>query len=95
VPLSSTPLGSAAATQASGVATVPMRFEVTTLPVAEVDRAKAFYQCLGRRLDIDFTPTERSRAVQFTPPDPVLAADRRPRRPPRGLLRHGLDGVTI
>jgi catechol 2,3-dioxygenase-like lactoylglutathione lyase family enzyme len=45
-----------------------MRFEVTTLPVADVDRAKAFYQRLGWRLDIDFTPTPDTRAVQFTPP---------------------------
>jgi hypothetical protein len=28
------------------VATIPMRFEVTTLPVADADRAKAFYQRL-------------------------------------------------
>jgi catechol 2,3-dioxygenase-like lactoylglutathione lyase family enzyme len=57
-----------AAPQASGPATVPMRFEVTTLPVADVDRAKAFYQRLGWRLDIDFKPTETTRGVQFTPP---------------------------
>ena len=56
------------ATQASGVATVPMRFEVTALPVADVDRAKAFYQRLGWRLDIDFRPTKDTRGVQFTPP---------------------------
>jgi len=29
---------------------------VTTLPVADVDRAKAFYPRLGWRLDIDFNP---------------------------------------
>ena len=34
-----------------------MRFEVTRLPVGDVDRAKAFYQRLGWRLDIDFKPT--------------------------------------
>ena len=66
--MSSAPLSSDAATEASGVAAVPMRFEVTTLPVADVDRAKAFYQRLGWRLDIDFKPTENSRGVQFTPP---------------------------
>jgi catechol 2,3-dioxygenase-like lactoylglutathione lyase family enzyme len=52
-------------TPAAGVA---MRFEVTTLPVADVDRAKDFYQRLGWRLDIDFKPTPETRAVQFTPP---------------------------
>src|SRR3954462_74379 len=38
------------ATETSGIATVPMRFEVTALPVADVDRAKAFYQSIGWRL---------------------------------------------
>jgi catechol 2,3-dioxygenase-like lactoylglutathione lyase family enzyme len=47
---------------------VQMRFEVTLLPVADVDRAKAFYQGLGWRLDIDFNPSEDTRVVQFTPP---------------------------
>jgi catechol 2,3-dioxygenase-like lactoylglutathione lyase family enzyme len=63
-----TPLNTTTATQTSGVATVPMRFEVTALPVADVDRAKAFYQSLGWRLDIDFKPTKDTRGVQFTPP---------------------------
>jgi catechol 2,3-dioxygenase-like lactoylglutathione lyase family enzyme len=45
-----------------------VKFEVTTLPVADVDRAKAFYQRLGWRLDIDFKPTPDTRGVQFTPP---------------------------
>ncbi len=48
--------------------TVPMRFEVTMLPVADVDRAKAFYAGLGWRLDADFPLGEGRRAVQFTPP---------------------------
>ena len=34
----------------------PMRFEVVTLPVSDVDRAKDFYQRLGWRMDIDFMP---------------------------------------
>ena len=51
-----------------GRATLPTRFEVTTLPVADVDRAKAFYQRLGWRLDIDFMPAPGTRGVQFTPP---------------------------
>ena len=45
-----------------------MRFEVTTLPVSDVDRSKAFYERIGWRLDIDFNPTPDTRAVQFTPP---------------------------
>ncbi len=50
------------------LAKVQMKFEVTPIPVADVDRAKAFYQRLGRRLDIDHQFTEQVRAVQFTPP---------------------------
>ncbi len=50
------------------LATVPMKFEVTPIPVTDVDRAKAFYQRLGWRLDIDHHFTEQVRAVQFTPP---------------------------
>jgi catechol 2,3-dioxygenase-like lactoylglutathione lyase family enzyme len=49
-------------------ATAPAKFEVTTLPVADVDRAKAFYVGLGWRLDIDFEPAPGVRGVQFTPP---------------------------
>jgi catechol 2,3-dioxygenase-like lactoylglutathione lyase family enzyme len=66
--MSITQLNTITATQESGVAAVPTRFEVTTLPVADVDRAKAFYERLGWRLDIDFKPTPDTRAVQFTPP---------------------------
>jgi catechol 2,3-dioxygenase-like lactoylglutathione lyase family enzyme len=66
--MSSTQLSSDAATEASEATGVPMRFEVTMLPVADVDRAKAFYQRLGWRLDIDFKPDPHTRAVQFTPP---------------------------
>ncbi len=50
------------------LATVPMRFEVTPIPVADIDRAKAFYQRLGWQLDIDHQFTEQVRAVQLTPP---------------------------
>jgi catechol 2,3-dioxygenase-like lactoylglutathione lyase family enzyme len=45
-----------------------MAIEVVTLPVSDVDRAKRFYQSLGWRLDIDFSPREGVRNLQFTPP---------------------------
>jgi len=45
-----------------------MRFEVAVLPVADDDRAKAFYQNLGWRLDADIRIDENHRVVQFTPP---------------------------
>jgi catechol 2,3-dioxygenase-like lactoylglutathione lyase family enzyme len=50
------------------LATVPMKFEVAPIPVTDFDRAKAFYQRLGWRLDIDLQFTEQVRGVQFTPP---------------------------
>ena len=48
-------------------ATMPFRFEVTTLPVADVDRAKEFYVGLGWRMDIDFEPGPGVRVVQIDP----------------------------
>lgn len=45
-----------------------MRLEVVVLPVADVDRAKAFYEGLGWRLDADFATGEDFRVVQLTPP---------------------------
>jgi catechol 2,3-dioxygenase-like lactoylglutathione lyase family enzyme len=45
-----------------------MSLEVVTLPVADVDRSKAFYQSLGWRLDIDLVIGDQVRTVQFTPP---------------------------
>src|SRR4051794_658960 len=47
---------------------IPMRFEVTVLPVADVDRAKDFYEGLGWRLDADILVENGYRIVQFTPP---------------------------
>jgi catechol 2,3-dioxygenase-like lactoylglutathione lyase family enzyme len=66
--MSSSQTSSDRATEPAGLTAVPMRFEVTTLPVADVDRAKDFYQRLGWRLDIDFKPSPDTRGVQFTPP---------------------------
>jgi catechol 2,3-dioxygenase-like lactoylglutathione lyase family enzyme len=45
-----------------------MKLEVVILPVSDVDRAKAFYEKLGFRLDIDIV-NENFRGVQFTPPN--------------------------
>jgi len=45
-----------------------MKLEVLVIPVSDVDRAKAFYEKLGFRLDIDYTPNEKFRVIQFTPP---------------------------
>jgi catechol 2,3-dioxygenase-like lactoylglutathione lyase family enzyme len=45
-----------------------MRLEVVVVPVADVDRAKSFYQSLGWRLDADFAGDGGFRVVQVTPP---------------------------
>jgi len=45
-----------------------MKLEVAVIPVADVDRAKAFYAGLGWRLDADLAFDNGFRAVQFTPP---------------------------
>lgn len=47
---------------------VALALEVINLPVADVDRAKSFYQSLGWRLDGDFAVGDDFRAVRFTPP---------------------------
>ena len=47
---------------------VDMNLEVVALPVADVDRAKAFYESIGWRLDIDLVISDEIRTVQFTPP---------------------------
>lgn len=45
-----------------------MKLEVVVVPVADVDRAKAFYESLGWRMDIDYVGDPGFRVVQFTPP---------------------------
>jgi catechol 2,3-dioxygenase-like lactoylglutathione lyase family enzyme len=47
---------------------IDLKFEVTVIPVADVDRAKEFYAGLGWRLDADFAFDNGFRVVQFTPP---------------------------
>src|SRR5438445_10439363 len=51
-----------------GAAIMNMKLEVVIIPVSDVDRAKAFYEKLGFRLDIDYAANENLRVIQFTPP---------------------------
>ena len=45
------------------------KLEVVIAPVADVDRASAFYvDTLGFNLDTDFAPNEQFRVIQVTPP---------------------------
>jgi catechol 2,3-dioxygenase-like lactoylglutathione lyase family enzyme len=55
------------ATAGARVGKIDMKLEVITVPVSDVDRAKAFYEKLGWRLDADFTSGDQH-AVQVTPP---------------------------
>ena len=66
--MSSTDVGGQTTGQAESALGVDMNLEVVTLPVADVDRSKAFYQSLGWRLDIDLVIGDQVRTVQFTPP---------------------------
>lgn len=51
----------------SSPANLDMKFEVTVIPVSDVDRAKEFYARLGWRLDADRTIGDNFRLIQFTP----------------------------
>ena len=50
-----------------GTLAMDMKLEVAVVTVSDVDRAKAFYEKLGFRLDIDYA-NENFRVIQFTPP---------------------------
>jgi catechol 2,3-dioxygenase-like lactoylglutathione lyase family enzyme len=45
-----------------------MRLELVPVPVADVDRAKAFYERAGFQQEVDVSPAPGMRVVQFTPP---------------------------
>lgn len=45
-----------------------MKLELVPVPVSDVDRAKAFYEKAGFKLEVDVSPNEGMRVVQFTPP---------------------------
>jgi catechol 2,3-dioxygenase-like lactoylglutathione lyase family enzyme len=52
----------------AGAARSDMKLEVVAIPVSDIDRAKAFYERIGWRLNVDRSPSEDFRLVQFTPP---------------------------
>ena len=55
------------ATAGTRVGQVDLKLEVIPIPVADLDRAKAFYEGLGWRVDADFRHKDE-RAIQLTPP---------------------------
>src|ERR1700728_267176 len=65
---SSVEVSSESAAGATPVKAREFRLEVVVLPVSDVDRAKAFYEGLGWRLDADVTADGGLHLVQFTPP---------------------------
>ena len=67
--MSSTDVGGQTTGQTETGLGVDMSLEVVTLPVADVDRAKAFYtEKLGFHADFDQQVNENLRFVQLTPP---------------------------
>lgn len=50
-----------------GVKPVNMKLEVVAIPVSDIDRAKAFYENLGWRLDVDIVGGDDVRVVHLTP----------------------------
>jgi len=47
---------------------IDMKLEAIVLPVSDVDRAFAFYNGLGWRIDADIRTADGGRILQFTPP---------------------------
>lgn len=46
-----------------------MKLEVVLIPVADVERAKAFYaEKVGFHVDLDVQPNDTTRVIQLTPP---------------------------
>jgi catechol 2,3-dioxygenase-like lactoylglutathione lyase family enzyme len=66
--MSSSDASAGSQTQAPPVGAVDVKLEVINVPVSDVDRAKAFYEGLGWRMDIDLVQGDDFRVVQFTPP---------------------------
>ncbi|HEX3815541.1 MAG TPA: VOC family protein [Mycobacteriales bacterium] len=70
-----------------------LAFEVVPLPVADLDRALAFYtERVGFALDIDYRPTDDFRVVQLTPPGSACSVQLRATNSPERL--HNLHLVT-
>ena len=55
------------AAQVPKTRTVDFKLEVVIVPVADVDRAKRFYQGLGWREDVDVAGPQGYRALHMTP----------------------------
>ena len=56
----------------ANIAVPDMKLELMPMPVSDVDRAKAFYEKAGFKLNVDTQPTDTMRVVQFTPPGQLV-----------------------
>ena len=65
--MSSGEMNTSSSGETAELSTIDMALEVVQVPVSDIDRAKAFYQSLGWRFDIDLVVGDL-RTVQFTPP---------------------------
>ena len=63
------------------VGQVDLKLEVIPIPVSDIDRAKAFYEGLGWRLDADFHHNG-DRAIQLTPPGSLCSIHFNPKGTP-------------
>jgi len=66
--MSGTAIGIKQQNNEARTARIDMKFEVSLIPVSDVDRAKEFYTKMGWRLDADDAMGNDFRIVQFTPP---------------------------
>jgi len=66
--MSATEVPSSDAAAGADVKDVDLKLEAIVIPVADVDRSKAFYTGLGWRLDADFSFDNGVKIVQLTPP---------------------------
>jgi catechol 2,3-dioxygenase-like lactoylglutathione lyase family enzyme len=63
-----------------------MKLELVPVPVADMDRAKAFYtETLGFNADLDVRPNDSVRLVQLTPPGSGCSI----------MLSTGIEGIAM
>ena len=62
-----------------------MKLELVPVPVADIDRAAAFYEQLGFVRDVDVAPSDGVRVVQLTPPASACSI----------LLSTGLNDIAL
>jgi catechol 2,3-dioxygenase-like lactoylglutathione lyase family enzyme len=70
------------------------KIEVVTVPVSDIDRAKAFYvEKVGFEVDIDHRISDETRLVQLTPPGSACSIHFA--IPGMGMETGSLDGVFL